>query len=275
MPSFPLETLVMNVSKAILKDNILITFDDKNQPVDILDLSQTLVGSVREATVEKVLKDIEGCILKLDDGITKAFIENKYLKPEFFVYRHSLKKQVCQADRFYVCITQDRKDTKPCSCRFVAVCEDKASSINYFLKELLNSDIVPANDETGVFHFPSIMEKAMKTKVYLKNDADIVIERTTALNSIDVNTGKGLKKKDFFTTNSLAAVEIARQIRLKRLSGIIIVDFLKDMSKEEQKGLIKLLKDECASDYCRVDIHGFTSLGLLEMTRERIYEPLI
>lgn len=265
----------MFISRATIKDNVLITFDEFDNVIDIIDFSYTKVGTVYKASVEKVLRDIEGCILKIPEISDKGFIENKYLDGDKFLVRHSNNKLVCQADEFYVRICKDKKSTKPYSCSFVECIDDQRNnSIDYIYNLLgLSADIM-FDDKFDTLNVYSIIEKAVSKHVYLKNDADIVIESTTAMNVVDVNTGKGFKKKDKFETNKLALLEIARQIRLRNLSGIIVIDLLKDMNKSQQAELIDIFKQAVSTDYASVNVFGFTSLGLLEVTRERIFSPL-
>ena len=102
----------------------------------------------------------------------------------------------------------------------------------------------------------------------------MVIEPTEALTVIDVNTSKNYGKSTAFDTNIEALKEIAKQVRLRSISGIIIIDLLK-VSKEKQVELMEFAKQAFSNDYSQVTIHGFTNLGLLEITRSRIFAPLI
>ena len=97
--------------------------------------------------------------------------------------------------------------------------------------------------------------------------------------SIDVNTGKAIAGKTnteetFFKVNCEAAIEIAAQLRLRNLSGIIIVDFI-DMKKDEhRKQLLNVLKDELAKDHITTRLIDMTPLGLVEITRQRIRKSI-
>lgn len=122
------------------------------------------------------------------------------------------------------------------------------------------------------------LEDALKKRVWLPSGAYLIIEATEALTVIDVNTGKSAYKKDpqkyYFKTNLEAAKEIARQLRLRNISGIIIVDFI-DMTKEEAKEiLLDTLRQETRKDSVPVSILGMTKLNLVEITRKKIYKPL-
>ena len=123
------------------------------------------------------------------------------------------------------------------------------------------------------------LQKALQDKVWLDSGAYLVIQPTEALVSIDVNTGKAIAGKTnteetFFKVNCEAAVEIAVQLRLRNLSGIIIVDFI-DMKKEEhRKQLLNVLKDELAKDHITTRLIDMTPLGLVEITRQRIRKSI-
>lgn len=131
----------------------------------------------------------------------------------------------------------------------------------------------------SAYHVEHELEKALKKIVWLENGAYLVFEETEALTVIDVNTGKFSGKMDqretIVKTNELAAVEIARQIRLRDLSGIILVDFIGMQDKEDEQRIIKKMEEALSSDDKRTRISGFTSLGILELTRKRTKVSLL
>lgn len=115
------------------------------------------------------------------------------------------------------------------------------------------------------------LKDAMNKRVWLDSGAFLVIEKTEALISIDVNSGKSGGKADkeetFFAVNLEAAQEIARQIRLRNLSGIIMIDFINMGKGSHQSELLSALKQALKGDPVKTQVHGMTSLGLVEMTR--------
>lgn len=111
-------------------------------------------------------------------------------------------------------------------------------------------------------------------KIWLKSGGYIVIDETEAMAVIDVNSGKAQNVEKLFKINCEAAVEAARQIRLRNLSGMIIIDFINMKSKEEQEKLYFLLKAELKRDRVRSHIVGMTKLGLMQLTRQKIRKPL-
>ena len=115
--------------------------------------------------------------------------------------------------------------------------------------------------------------------MWLKSGGYLIIEYTEAMTVIDVNTGKfdgkgKDKEKTFLKINSEAAVEIARQLRLRNLSGIIIVDFINMKFDENRKEIQKLLERELLKDHVHAAFVDYTKLGLCELTRKKVKKPL-
>jgi ribonuclease G len=129
-----------------------------------------------------------------------------------------------------------------------------------------------------LFSVDDEIEKALRKRVELKSGGYLIIDQTEALTTVDVNTGGFVGARNFddtvFKTNLEAAQAIARQLRLRNLGGIIILDFI-DMAREEhQAAVLAELKKQLARDRTRVTVSGFTQLGLVEMTRKRTRESL-
>ena len=122
------------------------------------------------------------------------------------------------------------------------------------------------------------IQKALARRVDLKSGGYLIIDQTEALTTIDVNTGAFVGARNFddtiFKTNLEAAQTIARQLRLRNLGGIIIVDFIDMESPEHRNAVLAELNKALARDHTRITINGFTQLGLVEMTRKRTRESL-
>ncbi len=118
------------------------------------------------------------------------------------------------------------------------------------------------------------INKALKRKVWLKCGGNLIIDRTEALTVIDVNTGKFVGKSNLadtiLKTNLEAAAEIARQLRLRDIGGIIIADFIDMNTDLNRTKVIDALKEAMISDRSQPDVLGITSLGLIEMTRKKM-----
>ena len=122
------------------------------------------------------------------------------------------------------------------------------------------------------------IDKALRRRVWLKSGGYIVIDHTEALVAIDVNTGKYVGKRDLEETilkiNLEAVTEVVRQIRLRDLGGIIIIDFI-DMERAEHRDQVfKALKKVLADDKARTNVLEISELGLVEMTRKRVRQSL-
>lgn len=133
----------------------------------------------------------------------------------------------------------------------------------------------------NIFEYFGIEEeirKALKKRVWLKCGGYIFIDQTEALTVIDVNTGKYVGKsklsETILRTNLEAAEEIARQLRLRDIGGIIIIDFIDMDNKEDEQKVIDKLQEELSKDKTKTNIVDITKLGLLEMTRKRVRRDL-
>lgn len=131
---------------------------------------------------------------------------------------------------------------------------------------------------SNLYGIPSKLEMALGSRVWLKSGGYLVIEPTEALTVIDVNSGKYESRKDTpansaYKINMEAAQEIAYQLKLRNLSGIIIVDFI-NMKKNDNEQLMRYLKQLCAKDSVPTDIVDMTPLGLVEITRKKINKTL-
>ncbi len=129
-----------------------------------------------------------------------------------------------------------------------------------------------------LYRIDTLMERATSKYVRLRSGGYIVIESAEALTSIDVNSGKNIYRRGhedvYLKTNLEAAEEIAAQIRLRNLSGIIIIDFINLSDKKEQELLISEFRKYLAEDPIQTNLVDMTTLGLVEVTRKRIREPL-
>ncbi|MBR3299343.1 MAG: Rne/Rng family ribonuclease [Clostridia bacterium] len=122
------------------------------------------------------------------------------------------------------------------------------------------------------------IDEALARRVWLKSGAYIVLDQTEALLSIDVNSGKNIGRSDLrataLATNCEAAGEIARQLRLRNIGGIVIIDFIDLESAEDKQTVVRTLREALANDRTTALVHGMTTLGLVEVTRKKLRENL-
>lgn len=128
-----------------------------------------------------------------------------------------------------------------------------------------------------LYNFRGSLDKLLEKRVWLKSGANIIIEQLETLTVIDVNSGKNVSKNDdaILEINKEAAIEIARQLRLRNISGMIIVDFVNMPSKEAEEELISMFKRVTSQDSVSTQVLDITRLGLVEVTRKKVNKSLI
>jgi ribonuclease G len=144
----------------------------------------------------------------------------------------------------------------------------KAKNMNYgFQVQYIEGDLFEK------FGLEKDIKRAIKRKVWLKSGGYLVFDQTEAMTVIDVNSGKYTGHDDFeetvFKLNMEAAMEIPRQLRLRSIGGIILIDFVDMRNKDNEKSVVQTLKKELEKDKAHTRIMGMTGLGFLEMTRKK------
>ncbi|MCX7760351.1 MAG: Rne/Rng family ribonuclease [Hydrogenothermaceae bacterium] len=175
------------------------------------------------------------------------------------------------------------------AAEFTEIISDKIQLLKD-IKQFINKNFPKANikitpyrkrKESLYFEYSidKVMSKILSPYVYLKNGSYLVIEETEALVVVDVNSGSCHKQKNLeetaFKINIEAAREIVRQIRLRDLAGIIVIDFIDMIEQEHREQLIEFLKNEFKKDKRPVKIKGLTQLGLLELSRKKVEESIV
>lgn len=129
-----------------------------------------------------------------------------------------------------------------------------------------------------LFAVESEIQRALHRKIDLKSGGSLIIDQTEAMTTIDINTGAFVGHRNLedtiFSTNIEATQAIARQLRLRNLGGIIIVDFIDMHDEDHKRRVLNSLEMAMAKDNVKFSVHGFSSLGLVEMTRKRTRESL-
>ncbi|MGI8757472.1 MAG: Rne/Rng family ribonuclease [Acidimicrobiales bacterium] len=159
---------------------------------------------------------------------------------------------------------------------------DYVAGISPALVERVERYDPAANGDLPLFeqhHIHEQLHKALDRKVWLPSGGSLIIERTEALTVIDVNTGKNVGKSSLeetvFRNNLEAAVEVARQLRLRDIGGIIVIDFVDMEIKANRAKVIATFREALARDKTRTQVFDISELGLVEMTRKRIGEGLL
>lgn len=217
---------------------------------------------------EQIIQDIEQIVAKI-----KA-IQNKFrndsqsnnIKPELLYKNDGLVSKILldvidnNIDRIWV----DDKEEYDKIVNFV----NETNNSKKITVELRENDLITMYD------LDDQIEASKNRKIWLRCGGFITIDKTEALTAIDVNSGKYIGSKDLeqtiFKVNKEASIEIAKQLRLRDIGGIVIIDYI-DMEKQESKDMIEnILKESLKKDRSKTQVIGFTPLNLLEMTRKHM-----
>jgi ribonuclease G len=168
--------------------------------------------------------------------------------------------------------------------RFVVDSADELERIRDLLRAFPDTMLGRLHLHTGprplfeTFGVDRELERALHRKVWLRSGGYLVFDRTEAATVIDVNTGKYVGKTDqpstILRTNLEAAAEVARQIRLRDIGGIILVDFIDMESEKHRRRVVAALQEAIKADRTKTHIIDLTGLGLVELTRKRVYQSL-
>ena len=267
-------TSKVQISKKILKRSLRTKL--KNEFTEFLEDSFSIVirTNAQYASLEEVKKELEGLIKEYKRITVNGIHQMKYsmlfqeVPPYLQQFRDSEEYSI---DKMVTNIPAIYKDFQWYLKKYPA----KMSEDTLFMQELVDD----ANELVIRYKINHFMDKALQRTVYLDSGATIVIEPTEALTVIDVNTGKAITKKrvtedTFFAINMEAAKEIATQIRLRNLSGIILIDFINLSSEEQKETLKEELKNLFKDDPIQTEIIDFTQLGLMEITRKKVLKTL-
>lgn len=163
----------------------------------------------------------------------------------------------------------------------VTDCQDIFNVIQNSLPHLVSMEKLKLHKDDAIslstlYHIRGNLSELLGNKVWLPSGANIIIENLETLTVIDVNSGKNQSKKNdtLFQVNLEAAKEIARQLRLRNISGMIIIDFINMSEEEESKKLIQALKKFIKEDTVPCNFIDMTKLGLIELTRKKTHKSL-
>ncbi len=222
--------------------------------------------SAQNKSAEEIQKDIQKTIEKYEK-IEKKYNDILNNKPKFspqIIYKsEDLIERILidlMDQELYRIVTNDEEMYKKI--------ENKLKEENKNLKIELENNIY------NMYSLEKEIEELEKRKVWLRCGGFITIDKTEALTAIDVNSGKYTGKKDLeqtiFTVNKEATIEIAKQLRLRDIGGIIIIDYIDMRNKENEEKIIELFKEQLKKDRSKTQIVGFSKLNLLEMTRKHM-----
>ncbi|WP_112181484.1 MULTISPECIES: ribonuclease E/G [Paraliobacillus] len=238
----------------------------------------------KKATIENIREEKEGAIVRtVAADLTSAELEQIFLhlRNRWALLEKQSKQLKVPSCLYYDAPVLDRFIRKFASEGIDHIYLDDPA-IATELRERYNHLKAPITWEKQLEdQLPVTIEQLMKAcvhpKVEASNGVSLYIEETEAMTIIDVNsggfTGRNDKERTYLQANIYAAKEIATQVRLRNLSGIIILDFISMRNQSDKKKVLDVLREALDEDPIRSEVYGFTQLGLVEMTRKRATAP--
>ena len=247
--------------------------EDKKQKERLLNIAKNNLPKntgavVRTAAVnasdEQIIEDIKKCLTKWKN------IENKYNKT-------AVSKLVYESESIAEKIIIDLKLDKVIT-NSKAEFEKLKTTLEIEKMQDTKLELSKQENLLEMYDLNNQIEKSLERKFWLNCGGFITIDKTEALTAIDVNTGKFTGKKDLeetiFKVNKEATKEIARQLRLGDIGGIIVIDYIDMRNQENKQAIEDLLKEELKKDRAKTQVEGFTKLNLMELTRKHICSHL-
>jgi len=238
--------------------------------INIRKLGIIVRNDILNATKEQIEKEYSILIEKWD----KIYNDYKHTKPPTLLYKQDISEFV-----FNNMVT---KETIKIVVNEENAYKNMVSYINAYDLEFAKNVEIYEDEKLDMFDLYGVesqIKKARGRRYWLKSGAEIIFDKTEAMTVIDVDTskfiGKNNKEQTIYKTNIEAAKEIARQIRLRNISGIIIIDFINMSSEEYRKEVVRILKEETSKDRVKTVVLGMTKLGLVEMTRQKTRKSLV
>lgn len=240
-----------------------------------------------EVADEVVLSEIEGLRQRYEKLVETACHKTCYSllyqeEPTYLKHLSDLRQDCLEE-----IVTDDREIFEEICVKY-HIFSDRlmtGGSVSVPVNEILADDGIKLryhNDTSislsALYSVSSSIEDALKERIWLKSGAYLIIQPTEALTVIDVNTGKNVAKKDvqenFLKINKEAAVEIARQLRLRNISGIVVIDFMNLSSADAEAELMSTFRAELKKDPVPTQLIDITKLGLVEVTRKKVRKSL-
>ncbi|MBU5488950.1 ribonuclease E/G [Clostridium sp. MSJ-8] len=256
-----------------------------------IEFSKRFKDEVKKEIISAELGEIDGAKLIVrtnasDVSIDELLYERKILEEEYLEIKrkekYSGKIGKVYGDNLALSkVLRDKIDLEP--TRVIVDTEEDYEFARAYLKNQDNVKIVLFDEEIGIFDNYDIDRELIKlrhNKVVLPCGGSIIIEKTEAMYVIDVNSGRNIKERNFektiLETNLEAAREIGKQILLRNLSGIIVIDFIDPREKAHKAQIMRELKESLQDDIGNIMIFPFTDLNLVQISRKRrgksIYE---
>ncbi len=243
---------ILNQIKIPKEMGIIVRTAGSNKTKNEIDRDLLSLIKVWESIKEKAMNSIAPSIIHKESEIIKRTLRD--------MYDEDTQNIIVEGNEGYQKAKNFMKLIMPSHVKKIKKYRDK---IPLFIKEKIEIKL----------------NEIFETEVKLNSGGYLVINPTEALVSIDVNSGKSIKQKNVestaLDTNHEAAEEIARQIKIRDLSGLIIIDFIDMMNFGNRRLIERKLKEKCRNDRARIQIGRISSFGLLEMSRQRLRESSV
>lgn len=254
------DTDIITVSQKIESDSRKQELKDYMKQILPAGFGAIVRTDAEEIENEKIKNDLDNLLKKWNDVLAKF---GKSEGKELIYNDHDVANKILRD-------LVNRKTTK-ITCNS----NDLYKALKKDAYDDIDIQFIQSEDIFENLGLKSEVEDAEKRKIWLKCGGYIAIDKTEALTAIDVNSGKYTGKDDLestaFKVNSEAAVEIMKQVRLKDIGGIIVIDYIDMVSKKNQEAIIEIMKKESIKDRSKIDVKEFTKLNLVEMTRKKMY----
>ena len=225
--------------------------------------------TVAEGASREELSQDRDQLLRIWDGIARRYEEGG---PKGLIYKDLVLSQRILRDIFSADVNRLMVNSRPLYNQVLEFVE--------LMEPRLKKKVFVCNMEElfEKYNVDGEMRQALDRKVWMKNGSYLIFDHTEALTVIDVNTGKYVGSTNLddtvLRTNIEAAREIARQLRIRNIGGIIIIDFI-DMNEENHKRkVLEAFEAELKKDKVRTHVLGITALGLVEITRKKVRQSL-
>lgn len=253
----------VGISRKITDENVrakLTAIADEIRPEGCGVIMRTQAQHCSEAEIRSEMKWLVGTWNKIkEDTLRKPAGTLVYREKDLAV--RAVRDMLIDVDEIVI---NNRKVYDEFCANLVYITEEHPDIFKYYRS---NKSILAA------YGISDQIEALLRRKVPLRNGAYLIIDRTEALTVIDVNTGRYVGTKNLeetvFDTNRIAAVEIARQLRLRNIGGIIVVDFIDMENEKHRERVLSVLQAELAKDRIKTTLVGLTGLGLVEITRKK------
>ena len=262
MPNIDFITISQKIDDKNKKEE-LIKFIKENLPKGFGAIVRT---SAEKVSKDEIKKDID-VLLNKWEKIEKEYNSNSKLPRLICESENVVEKMIIDlsVNRIDKITTNSKEEYEKCKNNISDL--DKIQIVFENKKDLIQE-----------YALSGQLEKIENRKIWLNCGGFITIDKTEALTAIDVNTGKFTGNKDLestiFKVNKEATIEIAKQLRLRDIGGIIIIDYIDMKDKENKQKIENLLKEELKGDRAKTQVEGFTKLNLMELTRKHICSHL-